>query len=144
MIAFTVGEKFNPDTSNFKIIGTHTDSPCLRLAPVSKHTTLGYLQACIQTYGGGLWHTWMDRDLQIGGRVIIKNAEGGLEYKLYQSDGAIAIIPNLCIHLSDHAGNELKINQEQELRPIFATQTFEDLNEKDDAVKCEQHYKGLF
>ena len=86
----------------------------------------------------------MDRDLQIGGRVIVKNKDGGLEYKLYQSDGAIAIIPNLCIHLSDHQGNELKLNQETELRPIFATQTFENLNTDNDSEPYDQHYKGLF
>jgi aspartyl aminopeptidase len=42
MIAFTVGAKFNADSSNFKIIGTHTDSPCLRLAPKSKIDYLEY------------------------------------------------------------------------------------------------------
>lgn len=141
-IAFTVGENFDSAKSIFKIVGTHTDSPCIRLAPNSAHTTLGYKQACIQTYGGGLWHTWLDRDLAIGGRVIIKK-DGQLHYRLYKSDGPVAIIPNLCIHLGDTRGNEIKFNKENQLRPIFATSTFDDQNE-DDGQTSEDHYKGLF
>jgi aspartyl aminopeptidase len=67
-----------------------------------------------------------------------------LDYKLYRSDGAIAIIPNLCIHLSDQSGNEIKLNEEQQLRPIFASETFEKMNENDDSTSCDDHYKGLF
>lgn len=61
LVAFTVGDKFDPDNTGFKVIGAHTDSPCLRLAPVSKLQQVGINQMCINTYGGGLWHTWLDR-----------------------------------------------------------------------------------
>ncbi len=36
-----VGEKFDPNNTGFKVIGGHTDSPCLRLAPVSKLSSVG-------------------------------------------------------------------------------------------------------
>ncbi len=86
--AFIVGQgcaETHPD--HFKVIGCHTDSPCLRLAPITKTAAAGFEQVAIQTYGGGLWHTWFDRSLSLAGRVIIKNPETqALEEKHYKHD----------------------------------------------------------
>ena len=89
LIAFTAGKNFNPEKTYFKIIGAHTDSPCIRLAPNSKLTTLEYEMAYIQTYGGGLWHTWLDRDLIVAGRVLVKGTDGQIHHRLYRSKTAV-------------------------------------------------------
>lgn len=57
-------------------------SPCPKLKPVSKASKAGFLQLSTQPYGGGLWHTWFDRDLGVAGRAIVKRGEGKYSHEL--------------------------------------------------------------
>ena len=50
-------------------------SPCLKLKPHSKGTKSGFLTVNVEPYGGGLWHTWFDRDLSVAGRVLVRDGD---------------------------------------------------------------------
>lgn len=99
IIAFAVGGAYKSG-NGFTVLGAHTDSPCFKIKPVTCFIKGDSLMLNTQPYGGGLWHTWFDRDLGVAGRVLVRNeVTGGLYSKLVRIDKAIARIPNLAIHL---------------------------------------------
>lgn len=72
LVAFAIGKSYKPGNV-FKIIGSHTDSPNLKVKPYSKRTAdknggvSGAIQIGVECYGGGLWHTWFDRSVLMCG-----------------------------------------------------------------------------
>ena len=122
LFAFTIGKKYDPLKGCFKIIGAHTDSPSLRIAPNSYNPSEGFERYNIETYGGGLWHTWLDRDLSVCGKVVFYNKEKQLSTIIIKCNEPIFFIPNCPPHLkSAEEKSALKINNESHLKPLLAT-----------------------
>lgn len=101
IVAFTVGGAYECG-NGFTVVGAHTDSPCIKIKPKTCSIKSNALVLNTQGYGGGLWHTWFDRDLGLAGRAVLKNkATGGIYTKLVRINKPIARIPNLSIHMAD-------------------------------------------
>ncbi|KAF5337729.1 hypothetical protein D9611_014528 [Ephemerocybe angulata] len=118
LVAFTLPQKWKQG-AGLSIVATHVDSPNLKVRPISKRTKQGYLQVGVETYGGGIWHSWLDRDLSIAGRVVISQGNGSFQSKLVKIDQPILRVPTLAIHLDRGVNDNLKFNQETEFVPIL-------------------------
>ncbi|ORX40092.1 aspartyl aminopeptidase [Kockovaella imperatae] len=139
LVAFTLPKNPSPTTA-ISIVAGHTDSPCLKIRPVSKRETHGYLQIGVETYGGGTWPTWFDRDLGLAGRVIVAQDDGKFVSKLINLHRPLMRIPNLAPHLDRTLIDEMKINKETNIRPI-AGLAAEILNEKKDKAETSNGEK---
>ncbi|GFP95828.1 aspartyl aminopeptidase [Phtheirospermum japonicum] len=119
--------------SGFHVIAAHTDSPCLKLKPKSALSKSGYLMVNVQTYGGGLWHTWFDRDLSLAGRVIVRADDGSFSHKLVKIKRPLLRVPTLAIHLDRTVNTDgFKPNLETHLIPLLAVQANKTSSESDE------------
>ena len=116
LFAFKYG---NLSPSGFKIVGTHSDSPNLRLAPNAHVIKEGYSLLNLQTYGGGKWETFFDRDLSLAGKVVYAAENGSLKKKLVRLDDTTLHIPHLAIHLCKDRGT-FTWNNETHLKALLS------------------------
>ncbi|MBD5770171.1 M18 family aminopeptidase [Marinomonas colpomeniae] len=118
LIAFTTPQ-LNFSQTGWRMIGAHTDSPCLKLKPNAQVDRFGYHQLGVQVYGGVLLHTWLDRDLSIAGRITLKTKAGDIVSRLIDFKDPIAVVPNLAIHLNRQANEGFSVNPQEEMLPIL-------------------------
>lgn len=138
IVAFAVGGKFHP-SNGMKIVGAHTDSPNLLLKPKTKSVSEKYERVAVQCYGGGLWHTWFDRDLTVAGRVIISN--NGLHSKLVKIEKVLMRIPTLAIHLCSQGEREsFSPNKETHLIPVISSEIAASIDECSDSDGCSEKH----
>lgn len=130
IISFTVGNKIK-NGDGISIVGAHTDSPCLRIKPISDRTSEGFIQIGVEQYGGLIAHTWFDRDLSIAGRVYIKDGEK-LIPRLLKIDKPLLRIPTLAIHLNRDVNTKFEFNKETKLVPIAGQTQFDTADDKAD------------
>lgn len=105
------------------MIAGHIDALTAKLKPVSKKPNkAGYIQLGVAPYAGGLNATWWDRDLSIGGRVVVREADTGkTTTKLVKLGWPIAKIPTLAPHFG--VGMMGQNNTETQAVPIIGLES---------------------
>jgi aspartyl aminopeptidase len=119
IIAFAMPEGGEPSESGLRMVGAHTDSPCLRVKPEPHYVNKGYYQLGVEVYGGALLNPWFDRDLSLAGRVSYRSSAQRLGGVLVNFQRPIAVIPSLAIHLDREVNNARSINAQQHLPPVL-------------------------
>jgi len=102
-----------------RMVGAHTDSPCLRVKPNPELNRQGVFQLGVEVYGGVLLNPWFDRDLSLAGRVNYVGNDGELDSALIDFKKPIAVIPSLAIHLDREANDKRTINKQNHLPPVL-------------------------
>ena len=117
IIAFTVGD--SPAASGARIVVAHTDSPTFRLKPDALVTSYGMPKLNVETYGGAILHTWMDRPLGIAGRVAVRSSDPLHPRKLLVDfHRPVCVIPSVAIHFNRGVNENLSLNKQIDMPPL--------------------------
>lgn len=117
IIAFRTGSR-DVATSGVRMVGAHTDSPCLKVKPNPELRRKGFFQVGVEVYGGVLLNPWFDRDLSLAGRVTVLDEDGQVRDTLVDFRKPIAFIPSLAIHLDREANSNRTVNAQTDLPPV--------------------------
>jgi aspartyl aminopeptidase len=117
-------------TAGLRVVGAHTDSPNLRLKPhpdVRAAQSPLWRQVAVETYGGGLWNSWLDRDLGLAGLLVVADDTAGptrLNEVLVRIDEPWLRIPQLAIHLDRAITTDgLRLDPQRHLTPVWGLGT---------------------
>lgn len=118
IIAFVYGTEALTE-EGIRMVGAHTDSPCLKVKPAPELVRQGYFQLGVETYGGVLLNPWFDRDLSLAGRVTYRTTQGKVTSRLLDFKRPLAVIPSLAIHLNREVNQKSSINPQTDLPPVL-------------------------
>jgi aspartyl aminopeptidase len=100
----------------FRILGSHTDSTGFTLKPRPDISAYGWQQVGIEIYGAPLLNSWLDRELGLAGRLVLRDGS-----TLLVRTESIMRIPQLAIHLDRSVNDEgLKLDKQTHTAPVWS------------------------
>lgn len=118
IVAFILGRESCVE-QGIRLVGAHSDSPCLKVKPTPEILKNNYFQLGVEVYGGVLLNPWFDRDLSLAGKITALDDKGTLVSVLIDFKKPIATIPSLAIHLDRDANNNKTVNPQREMNAIL-------------------------
>lgn len=103
----------------FRVVAAHTDSPNLRIKARPSMGRAGVRQLGVEVYGGVLLNSWLDRDLGLSGRVIVRDGDKH-SARLLRLNRPLLRVPQLAIHLDRTVNTKgLVLNPQEHLNPVW-------------------------
>ena len=119
LVAWALADHHTADCG-FRVIGAHTDSPNLRIKPQPDTSGAGWSQLGVEVYGGVLLNSWLDRDLGLAGRVVVRDGDATAT-RLFRDDRPLLRVPQLAIHLDREIHETgLLLNRQRHMAPVWA------------------------
>lgn len=106
--------------TRFRIALAHTDFPALRISPNPDKNCAGVNKLHVETYGGLLYTSWLDRDLGYAGLLAFEK-DGQVGSRLIRGSKLFRI-PQLAIHLNRGVNQDgLKVNPQTDLDALWSS-----------------------
>ena len=122
LLAFVVGEKpLKSHGTPLLMAAAHTDFPCFRLKPEAGMTHDGCGTLNIETYGGLILRTWLDRPLSLAGKIVLRGKDAfHPEVRLVDFQKPLMTIPSLAIHMDRDVNKDGALNAQKDMLPLAA------------------------
>ncbi|MEE4240708.1 MAG: M18 family aminopeptidase, partial [Desulfopila sp.] len=116
LVAFNKGLD---EEAGFRILGTHSDSPSLKIKPNADIYEKEFHKLGVEIYGGAQLEPWFDRELSLAGRVCYLTTDGNLKIEFVDFNRPIAVIPSIALHLNKNSGQDNPLNPQKHIVPII-------------------------
>ena len=114
---------------SFNITASHTDSPTFKVKPNHNVETMAKtLGMHLETYGGTIYSSWLDRPLSVAGRVVVKEGDK-IVSKLVDINRPLCVIPNVAIHQNRQINDGYKYNPAVDMVAMYAQKDSIKLND---------------
>ncbi len=115
LIAFYVPK----DAKAYRVYAAHGDSPSYKVKENPQISVEGkYVKLNVETYGGMIDYTWLDRPLSVAGRVF--TIENGLPVShSFAAKRDLLLIPSVAIHLTRDSSDSRTFNPQVDMLPLF-------------------------